>query len=54
MNPRITTTLTVALMVLLIGLLAACTAPQTEDTAPHAGTEGAAAPPSSSLPPSEA
>ncbi len=54
MIPRITTTVTLALTVLLIGLLTACTAPQTEDTAPAAGTEGAAAPPSRSLPPSEA
>ena len=30
------------------------TAPQTEDTAPQAGTEGAATPPSRSLPPLEA
>ncbi len=54
MIPRITTTVTLALTVLLIGLLAACTAPQTEDTAPQAGTEGTAAPPRSLLPPSEA
>ena len=54
MSPRITTTVTLALTVLLIGLLVACTAPQTEDTAPQAGTEGTAAPPSRSLPPSEA
>lgn len=54
MIPRITTTVTRALTVLLIGLLTACTAPQTEDIAPQAGTEGAAAPPSRSLPPSEA
>lgn len=52
MIPRMTTTVT--LTVLLIGLLAACTAPQTEDTTPQAGTEGAAAPSSSALPPSEA
>ena len=54
MIPRITTTVTLALTVLLIGLLTACTAPQTEDIAPQAGAEGAAALPSRSLPPSEA
>ena len=54
MIPRITTTVTLALTVLLTGLLVACTAPQTEDTAPQAGTESAALPPSRSLPPSEA
>lgn len=54
MIPRITTTVTRALTVLLIGLLTACTAPQTEDIALQAAAEGAAAPPSRSLPPSEA
>ncbi len=54
MIPRIATTVTLALTVLLIGLLTACTAPQTEDIALQAGAEGAAAPPSRSLPPSEA
>ena len=54
MIPRITTTVTLALTVLLIGFLTACTAPQTEDIAPQAGAEGAAALPSRSLPPSEA